>query len=285
MEVFKSFLVVFFGMALSANTFAYMDTAKLVGSNENSDFYIYTGSIKKVPGGQSGDYWGTSIINFKSELKDGTKSTFRNMTYHCGETDRKAVTVHIDVGHAELWGNGAKTYETSKYVGKKLALTPGAPPAATFDYVCGGAQASSVAKEPVSSMEQEYQQSLRNKELERQRQRDRQIADEAAANRRFDAAIKYSCPDYSYVFWKGKAYEAYHDWDFSEIKSHALYDNSIISRSTNYKYDGGVFKFTTFQGKSYNELHVKSGILYQKYSDGINKSSCTLKGGDFNSFE
>lgn len=120
-----------------SNSYAYMETAKLVGGSFAVDFYIYTGSIKRTPDNSVNDYWASGLINYKVSQKDGTLSVFRNTTFHCSESDKKMITTHVDAGHSQLWAEGNITYNTSEYVGKKLNSQPGGISALAFDFVCG----------------------------------------------------------------------------------------------------------------------------------------------------
>ncbi len=128
-------LVVCAALAASAtNAVAYLDTARLVGSNDLADFYVYTGSVKK--GQADGDYTASTLINFKKPREDGTRSAFRNVSFHCADPSSPKLTIEIDVGHAQPWADGAQTYSVGRAVGQRLTAAAGTANALSFDLVC-----------------------------------------------------------------------------------------------------------------------------------------------------
>ena len=131
---FRCVIAAFLASGFTFDVWAYADTARLVGSNDQAEFYIYTGSIKKAA--SEGDIQATGFINFKAPRQDGTRSAFRVVTYHCADSVNRQITVIIDVGHADLGANGAQTYATGRSVGQRLNAPPGTGNGLAFDLVC-----------------------------------------------------------------------------------------------------------------------------------------------------
>jgi hypothetical protein len=119
---------------------AYMDTARLVSSNEQADFYVYTGSIKK--GREQGDFQATGLINLKAPREDGTRSAFRVLTYHCTDPVNRQFTVIIDTGHALSDASGPQTYSVGPSVGRRFSPPANSAGAHAFDFVCGSTQSA-----------------------------------------------------------------------------------------------------------------------------------------------
>ena len=143
----------------------YTDTAKFVASGPNSDFYIYTGSIKKNINNVTGDYSATAVINYKNSV-NGTGSRFRNYTFHCADKSAKEITLHIDVGHVEPWAKGAQTFNTSVLVGKKSQSNTGTINEAMFNFVCSNDQS---AKAPLATAKDPEPQSDYDVQMEKVR--------------------------------------------------------------------------------------------------------------------
>lgn len=303
----KSYFIAI-SLFIGANSSAYMNTGKHIGSNNDGDWYLYTGSIKKNPNGNDGDYWATIVTNYKSPEKDGTRSVFINNTYHCGEKIKKSITIHVYSGHKDLWAEGDQTYRNPPNIKRNIALSPGSIMALVFDNVCGYAKSklnnytqsirgdtaatnlnnSSNSPKP-SSMAEQY----RREAEEMAARRNREEVERAAAELRDSAVRKkikdilkveclatvaYKTSNISYYFYNGYVIKDYNYLKLDEAiifidEKNAKRKSSLLSPPNNfvypYSYDSGVVRFSYAPGFPVEiDFRTMDGYLQNQTLDG-----------------
>lgn len=294
--MFKSilFLFIIFKIILLNHALAYTDTAKLIATTERAEFYIYTGSVKRVDK-SSDDYYVTAVVNFKNN--QSIKSYFQNMTLHCGDKTNKQMTLNTNVGHADLWANGAIMSDTSANVGKKMQLNSGTANEIIYNHVCASLVANlpsiNTTKEnskqtnnaSSETLEQQMQRQINERNLSNQRKNDIEQSKKLAYDKDIEVGIKYICNSNAYLFLRGVAYEGYNDWRFENIKRQLESKHGLNQVGEgNFKLESGVFKFNLINPNRYVEIHANTNIIYIRWSDQITKHSCEYRGGDLSRF-